>query len=93
MGASPSKPTTEQQAELLEKQDELIERAATALANADVLLVATGAGWSADSGLAIYRDVANIEAYRKRGLTYHDLCNPNVLADEPELCALRERSS
>jgi hypothetical protein len=27
---------------------------------ADVLLLATGAGWSADSGLAVYADIAKV---------------------------------
>jgi len=85
MGSAPSVPIDKQKHELHERLDELSERAACAISNADVLLVATGAGWSADSGLAVYRDVANVEEYRKRGLTYHDLCDPHVLANDPEL--------
>ena len=85
MGASPSKPTPEQLEELQARGDDIIERAAAALANADVLLVASGAGWSADSGLAVYRDVADVEEYRTRGVTYHDLCQPQVLEDDPAL--------
>ena len=49
MGASPSSLTDEQSAELQERFDEIIERAANAIATADVLLVATGAGWSVRS--------------------------------------------
>ena len=30
--------------------------------DADALLFCTGAGWSADSGLAVYRDIAKVEA-------------------------------
>ena len=56
-----------------------------AIKQADVLLVATGAGWSADSGLAIYRDVADVAAYHERGLTYRDICTPQWLEEDPGL--------
>ena len=59
MGNRPSRPTEEQTAELLARQPELLARAASAINHADVLLLATGAGWSADSGLAVYKDVAD----------------------------------
>jgi len=59
--------------------------AAQKIAEADVLLLCTGAGFSADSGLAVYADVARVEAYKKRGLEYHDLCRPSWLEAEPEL--------
>ena len=59
--------------------------AAAAVAQADVLLMMTGAGWSADSGLAVYRDIADQPAYAARGLTYPDLCQPHVLRDDPAL--------
>lgn len=42
--------------------DEQCEKAAKALAEADVLLLVTGIGWSADSGLAVYNDIAKIPA-------------------------------
>jgi NAD-dependent SIR2 family protein deacetylase len=85
MGNSPSTPSKEQAAELERQRTVSVERAAAAIASADVLLLATGAGWSADSGLAVYKDVANIPAYHERELTYHDLCEPHWLSDEPEL--------
>ena len=85
MGATPSEPTDEQAAELQGTLAVSIERAAAAVAKADVLLLATGAGWSADSGLAVYKDVATILAYGERGVSYHDLCRPRWLQDEPAL--------
>ena len=85
MGSAPSSLSAEQVAELQAKHDDLVERAAAAIADADVLLVATGAGWSADSGLAVYKDVEDVDAYRERKKTYHDLCNPRVLDEDPAL--------
>ena len=85
MGNAASAPTKEQAAALKEQHSASAARAAAAIAGADVLLLATGAGWSADSGLAVYKDIADIPAYHKRGLTYRDLCEPHWLSDEPEL--------
>jgi len=81
----PSAPTEEQATELRLKLDEAYERAAKAIGAADVLLLSTGAGWSADSGLPVYKDIADVAAYEARGLTYHDLCEPHWLDDEPSL--------
>ena len=44
--------------------DDPYYEAAVALLNADYLLVCAGAGFSADSGLAVYKDVADLAAYR-----------------------------
>lgn len=85
MGNAPSAPTEEQHRELAETLAESTQRAGAAIAQADVLLLATGAGWSADSGLAVYKDIANIKAYNERKLTYHDICEPHWLQDEPAL--------
>ena len=52
------------------------QKAAKKIHSADVLLVVTGAGFSADSGLATYIDVADIDAYRTKGWQYRDLCKP-----------------
>ena len=52
---------------------------------ADVLVVVTGAGFSADSGLAVYADVARVPAYLKLGVTYQDLCQPHWLSQAPSL--------
>ena len=55
------------------------QTAAHILADADVLVLFSGAGLSADSGLAVFADVADIPAYRQRGLDYYDLCQPQWL--------------
>ncbi|KAL3903191.1 MAG: hypothetical protein SGARI_005487 [Bacillariaceae sp.] len=62
-----------------------LEKAAKAVADADVLFVVTGAGFSADSGLAVYNDVAKVEAYQLRMLEYSDVCQPKWLEKEPAL--------
>merc|ERR1719507_1439564 len=59
------------------------EKGASWISQADVLLLCTGAGFSADSGLAIYADIAKVDAYAARGLEYQDVCRP--LVTEPEL--------
>lgn len=85
MGAAPSTPSAAQQQELEETKEEAIRRAAAAIAQSDVLLLLTGAGWSADSGLSVYKDVADVAAYRERDLTYSDICEPRWLEDDKEL--------
>lgn len=85
MGAAPSAPSGAQLAELRETMEESVQRAAGAIAQADVLLLLTGAGWSADSGLSVYKDVADVKAYRDRNLTYSSICEPHWLEDDPEL--------
>ena len=64
---------------------EKITTAAHRIMDADVLYVTTGAGFSADSGLAVYVDVAKVPAYESRGLQYHDICQPHWLEAEPDL--------
>lgn len=85
MGNLVTAPEPEKAAALKNKVEEYCDLGAEAIVDADVFFLATGAGWSADSGLAVYRDVAEIEAYRARGLEYHDLCRPSWLKDEPPL--------
>ena len=60
-------------------------RAAELLMNADYVLIAAGAGFSADSGLPVYKDIANVDAYKRLGLTYADLCTPDWLQRDPDL--------
>lgn len=57
---------------------EAIHQAASLLHSAEVLLVIAGAGFSADSGLATYLDVADIDCYKRKGWRYRDLCRPFV---------------
>ena len=85
MGAAPSSPSREVAAELARQRGALCREAAAAIRDSDVLVLVTGAGFSADSGLACYADVANVAAYRERGLSYHDICAPRWLESEPEL--------
>ena len=84
MGSHPSKPCTSQRERLHQDYRRLCKRAARCIHNADVLLVCTGAGFSADSGLAVYADLAKVPAFKDRGLEYHELCNPEWLTNDPE---------
>lgn len=77
--SAPTPPTAAQAAALAAEHTQSIMRAAAAIAHADVLVLLTGAGWSADSGLAVYKDVANVAAYREREVGYAELCDPNLL--------------
>jgi len=85
MGANVSRPGPEVEARLRAGVDAACAEAAVLLSQADVFFLTTGAGFSADSGLAIYADVAKVEAYASRELDYHDLCQPHWLDEEPEL--------
>ena len=65
--------------------DITIARAARAIAQADFLLLAAGAGMSADSGLPVYLDCARFPAYEAAGIDYGDLCRPTLVDDDPAL--------
>lgn len=82
MADSNDKPNSSNVAELNEKK---FKSAAKAITEADVLLLVTGAGWSADSGLPVYNDIARIPAYEERGLTYADVAKPAMLENDPSL--------
>ena len=84
MGATPSKPTPWQRKELEKNYEKLCQAAAKYIHDADVLVLCTGAGFSADSGLAVYVDIAKIPAYAERELKYYDLCKPQWLERDPE---------
>lgn len=69
-----------------------LEHAASALWNADYLLIAAGAGFSADSGLPTYAsstcvatDAPNQNAYHQRGMCYRDVCRPLWVYEDPSL--------
>ncbi|KAJ1458471.1 hypothetical protein M885DRAFT_512932 [Pelagophyceae sp. CCMP2097] len=85
MGNAPHRPSEARAEELRASLEADCAAAAAAISAADVLLVCTGAGFSADSGLAVYRDIAKVEAYAARKLAYHDICVPRWLGDEPDL--------
>mmetsp|Transcript_51010 Transcript_51010/g.120813 ORF Transcript_51010/g.120813 Transcript_51010/m.120813 type:complete len:344 (+) Transcript_51010:98-1129(+) len=59
--------------------------AAKALLKATHLLVAAGAGFSADSGLPCYDAIASIQAYQEQDISYSDLCMPSMLEAKPRL--------
>lgn len=63
--------------------DALLARVAAALIAADYVLIAAGAGFSADSGLPVYADVANAPHWQRLGLDYGDLCRPGMLSSLP----------
>lgn len=56
-----------------------LEEAAEALARADWVLVAAGAGFSADSGLPTYEDCL------AAGIAYDEFCRPGMLYEDPKL--------
>jgi len=62
-----------------------IQAAAKAIPNADFLLITAGAGMSAYSGLPIYSDIANVEAYKKRNFEYIDVCRPSWIRQDPKI--------
>lgn len=78
-------PTPEHAQKLIANFDSQCQQAASALHKADVLVLFTGAGFSADSGLAVYADVARVPAYQERGLDYCDICQPFWLESDPDL--------
>lgn len=85
MGAHVGKPTEEQAAYLEKHHRQQIRLAAEKIREADVLVLHTGAGFSADSGLAVYKDIAAVPAYKDAGLKYHDLCKPTWIEEDPEI--------
>lgn len=85
MGLGPSKLSAEELETLEAQVEDNCRTAADALRQADVLLLCTGAGFSADSGLAVYKDIAEVVAYQDLGLRYHDICRPEWLKHDPEM--------
>lgn len=85
MGACVSAVQPEEAARLKSQLQEGCTLAAQTIWEAEVMIFLNGAGFSADSGLAVYGDVAKVPAYAKRGLTYQDVCQPHWLYEEPEL--------
>lgn len=72
--------------ETIQSQSEAkLRQVAFEIANADFLLIATGAGFSADSGLPTYSQVAENEVYKKSGIDYSDLCRVQCLQENPRL--------
>lgn len=65
------------------------QRAAEAIANAEALVIAAGAGMGVDSGLPDFRGPQGFwrayPPYQKLGLAFEDLANPRWFHDDPEL--------
>lgn len=70
---------------LWEMTQEQLEEAAKRIGDCDFLLIATGAGFSADSGLPTYADVADNAVYQEKGVDYGDLCRVSCLKTNPAL--------
>ena len=49
------------------------------------VLVTAGAGFSADSGLPVYKDIAKVEAYEKMDVDYADLCETRWIREDPDV--------
>lgn len=71
---SSDRPNERQKEWLKEHHEYQCKEAAKAIKEADMFLLSIGAGFSADSGLAVYNDIADIPAYHELNLEYHDLC-------------------
>ncbi|TNJ27901.1 Sir2 family protein [Giardia muris] len=63
----------------------LIEDLAYHIERSNYILLGVGAGFSADSGLAVYRDIAKFPAYERMGVDYADLCDPVWLRRNPDV--------
>jgi len=69
--------------------DERIKQAANAIAEAGALLISAGAGMGVDSGLPDFRGGQGFwtayPPYKKLGLDFYDLANPEWFSRDPEL--------
>ena len=78
-------PTHAHAAALRASFDTSCQRLAQLLERADAVLVGSGAGWSSDSKLATYKDIAKVPALERAGLSYYDLCQTHWLLDDPSV--------
>ena len=62
-----------------------IERAANAVAHADLLLICAGAGASADSGLCVFAQVSAMEALQRLGLAYDTIASVDCFRKDTDL--------
>lgn len=60
-----------------------MNEAKEAVKRANFVLIAAGAGFSADSGLPVYKDIAY--QYEELGFDYQDLCDPDWFFDDVNL--------
>jgi len=63
--------------------DENVVEAAKQILHADFLLIATGAGFSADSGLATYATMNQVPTMERLGMEYNELCCADLLSKDP----------
>eukprot|EP00033_Pygsuia_biforma_P002228 GCRY01002468.1.p1 GENE.GCRY01002468.1~~GCRY01002468.1.p1 ORF type:complete len:371 (-),score=97.49 GCRY01002468.1:297-1409(-) len=68
-----------------DQSEKNIRRAAEALLQADIVVVNTGAGMSADCPLKTYNEIADLDVYQNANLTYADLSRPDLLKEDPTL--------
>ena len=59
------------------------ERAGAALADATHLVIAAGAGASADSGMLVFSQVSSLPALRRQGKTYDQVASLDSFARSP----------
>lgn len=85
MGNETSHLSEEDLTNLREQIEPNCRLAANLIDCADVLLVTTGAGFSADSGLLVFNQIADVEPYRSMGIEYCDLASPEMLEKDPKL--------
>lgn len=65
--------------------DRVTKIAAKAIERCTHILVTAGAGFSADSGLPVYKDIARVEAYEKMDVDYADLCETKWMKEDPDV--------
>lgn len=76
----------EQDVQHVHGQEDPVRRAARALGDADFLLIATGAGVSADSGLATFQTLtAKMGPAFGKGITYDHAASVDTMAKDPAL--------
>jgi len=72
-----------------ESQEDLLERAASAICSAEAILIGAGAGMGVDSGLPDFRGGQGFwkayPPYAELGLDFVSLANPRLFASAPEL--------
>lgn len=69
----------------IDRDEAAITTLAQTIKEANYILIGTGAGFSADSGLAVYKDIARVPAYDLMGVDYATLCDPIWLQRNPEV--------
>ena len=79
------RPTEQERKILLANREYYCWKAAQVIKESDYFLLSIGAGFSADSGLPTFTNIADVPAYKKAGYTYPRLCDPSHFIENPEL--------